>query len=224
PQPGNPNAPLICGLGKSLGRAVSVSLMYTMYVDRYQREYFPKLLDSPNVLPEDKQKIHELLKKPWNPYIRRHTGLTQKSFMLKSHVLNQYAGWSQGSTMAQKYLHYFGNESSESILEAHGIVTRDNNRNQESLLKPKQCPNCSEPNKPDSRFCAKCRMVLTYDAYNETVERKQEKESEIHTLQSQMQALTRAVQDLAKGKLGLEDVNFLATNMEPQEKEKHAIS
>jgi predicted nucleic acid-binding Zn ribbon protein len=38
------------------------------------------------------------------------------------------------------------------------------------VLKPKQCPNCNEPNKPDSKFCAKCRMVLTYDAYNETIE------------------------------------------------------
>ena len=36
----------------------------------------PKLLESPNVLPEDKQKIRELLKKPWNPYIRRHSALT----------------------------------------------------------------------------------------------------------------------------------------------------
>jgi hypothetical protein len=31
--------------------------------------------------------------------------------------------------------------------------------------------------KPDSKFCAKCRMVLTYDAYNETLEKQQEKES-----------------------------------------------
>src|SRR5215471_14576950 len=42
------------------------------------------------------------------------------------------------------------------------------------ILKPKQCPNCNEPNKPDSEFCAKCRMVLTYDAYNETRKSKRE--------------------------------------------------
>jgi hypothetical protein len=35
---------------------------------RYKREYFPKLIEDPNVPPEDKQKIRELLKKPWNPY------------------------------------------------------------------------------------------------------------------------------------------------------------
>jgi hypothetical protein len=111
-------------------------------------------LDSPTVLPEDKPKIRELLKKPWNPYIQRHSSLTDKSKILKEHVLRQHAGWSIGSDMPQKYLHYFGNESSESLLEAYGIVTSGQ---QIDHLKPKQCPNCSEPNKPDTKFCAKCR-------------------------------------------------------------------
>jgi len=70
--------------------------------------------------------------------------------------------------MHLKYLHYFGNESNDSILEAYGIIPKD--REAGDILKPKQCPNCNEPNKPDSKFCAKCRMVLTYDAYNETLE------------------------------------------------------
>ena len=81
--------------------------------------------------------------------------------------------------MHLKYLHYFGNESSESLLEAYGIMPKGQQIDQ---LKPKQCPNCSEPNKPDSKFCAKCRMVLTYDAYSETVEEKQQKESEVKEL------------------------------------------
>jgi hypothetical protein len=79
----------------------------------------------------------------------------------------------------KKYLHYFGNESSESLLEAYGIVPKDQQIDQ---LRPKQCPNCYEPNKTDSKFCAKCRMVLTYDAYNETLEKQQEKESEVQNL------------------------------------------
>ena len=82
--------------------------------------------------------------------------------------------------MAQKYIHYFGNESDESILEAYGVVTKDQKLS--DALKSKQCPNCGEPNKPDSKFCAKCRMVLTYDAYSETLEKQQEKESEVQNL------------------------------------------
>jgi len=88
------------------------------------RELFPRLLDDPNVLPEDKQRIRELLKKPWNPYVRRHSALTEKSKILKEHTLRQFAGWSTGSNMPQIYLHYFGNESCESLLEAYGITQK----------------------------------------------------------------------------------------------------
>ena len=95
--------------------------IYKIY-DEYKKQIFPKLLESPNVLPEDKQKIRELLKKPWNPYIRRHSAITEKSRILKKHVLRQHAGWTPASQMHLKYLHYFGNESNESLLEAYGIV------------------------------------------------------------------------------------------------------
>ena len=80
--------------------------------------------------------------------------------------------------MAQKYIHYFGNESSESL--AYGIVTKNNVPI--DTLNPKICPNCNEGNTQDSKFCAKCRMVLTYDAYGETLEKQQEKESEVQNL------------------------------------------
>jgi hypothetical protein len=136
----------------------------------------------------------ELLKKPWNPYIRRHSALTQKSTMLKEHVLRQHAGWSIGSNMPQKYLHYFGNESNESLLEAYGIIPKD----QQSIdvLRPKQCPNCNEPNKPDSKFCAKCRMVLTYDAYNETLDGQEQKEDQLNAVQSQLDSMQSQIQSL----------------------------
>ena len=87
--------------------------------------------------------------------------------------------------MPQKYLHYFGNEASESLLEAYGIITKDQKLS--DALRPKQCPNCDEPNKPDSKFCAKCRMVLTYDAYSETVEDIQIKDNEVKNLKEQME-------------------------------------
>jgi hypothetical protein len=144
-------------------------------------------------LPEDKPKIRELFKKPWNPYIRRHSALTEKSTILKEHVLRQHAGWTPGSQMHLKYLHYFGNESNESLLEAYGIVASGQQIDQ---LKPKQCPNCSEPNKPDSKFCAKCRMVLTYDAYNETIEEKQDKDKEVQSLKNQMQSMQEAQKEI----------------------------
>jgi integrase/recombinase XerD len=185
PQPSNPNGIFLCGLGKSLGRALQTSSLRQVY-EKYRQELFPKLLESPDVPSEDKSTIKELLQKPWNPYIRRHSALTQKSTILKEHVLRQHAGWSGRSQMHLKYLHYFGNESSESLLEAYGIIPKDGQS--VDVLRPKQCPNCNEPNKPDSKF-AKCRMVLTYDAYNETMEEKEQKDKDLQSVRERMASI-----------------------------------
>lgn len=69
-QRGNPNAYLIPSRGrKNFGKklsGVSLNVIYAIY----KSKYFPALLEDPNVPSEDKSKIRELLKKPWNPYIR----------------------------------------------------------------------------------------------------------------------------------------------------------
>jgi integrase len=181
PSRNNPNSPLFIGLGKrSMGRQFTIGGLHYIY-NNYKKEFLPKLLDDVTVPNEDKDKMKNLLAKPFNPYIRRHSALTEKSTKLKLHTLNQHAGWTTNSNMAQRYLHYFGNESSDSILEAYGIVTNDNIPI--NTLNPKMCPNCNEGNTQDFKFCAKCRMVLTYDAYSETLEKQQEKESEVQVLQ-----------------------------------------
>ena len=193
PQGGNSSSILLCGFGKSIGKVIQEISLNTLYKN-YKDKFFPKLLDNPNTPPEDKQKIRELLKKPWNPYIRRHSSLTEKSTILKEHTLRQFAGWSPGSNMHLKYLHYFGNESNDSILEAYGIISKDKQISE--ALRPKQCPNCSEPNKSSSKFCTRCKMVLTYDAYGETIEEKQEKEDALSTLSDQVMKLIAEVQEL----------------------------
>jgi predicted amidophosphoribosyltransferase len=100
--------------------------------------------------------------------------------------------------MHLKYLHYYGNEASESLLEAYGIVAKD--KQVVSTLRPKQCPNCNEPNKPDGKFCAQCRMVLTYDAYHETLEKQQEKESEVQKLQKKYEQDIKAMREEMQSK------------------------
>ena len=42
--------------------------------------YFPKLLNDPTVPIEDRNKIQELLKKPWNLYIRRSESELARTF------------------------------------------------------------------------------------------------------------------------------------------------
>jgi len=208
PQRGNSNAILFPSMSdKNFGRKMTGSEGINQIYRKYKLNYFPGLLENPSVTPEDKIKISDLLKKRWNPYIRRHSALTEKAQILREPILKMHAGWSARSQMNLKYEHWFGNESSLSLLEAYGIMPQDNQS--KDILKPKQCPNCNEPNKPDSKFCAKCRMVLTYDAYSETIEEKEHKDNEIQNLKQQMMTMQESqkeILDLLKDPLKLMEV------------------
>jgi integrase len=82
PQRSNQNAYLMYGKSRSYGKRLSSHFINKIY-GKYKTVFFPKLLEDPKVSPEDKVKIKELLKKPWNPYIRRHSALTEKSRILR---------------------------------------------------------------------------------------------------------------------------------------------
>jgi integrase len=202
PQRTNPTAHLFCGLKKNMGRMLTRYAIYDTY-QHYKEKVFPRLLEDPNVPGDDKKIIQGLLQKPWNPYIQRHYSLTEKAKILKESVLRVHAGWGMNSKMPHIYLHYYGNESSESLLEAYGIIPKGQHNIDQ--LKPKQCPNCNEPNKPDSKFCMKCRMILTYDAYNETVTMNQRYEQELQQMKEKLDRVTKLQEqfEVLNKKLGL---------------------
>jgi integrase len=168
PQRGNPDAPLFISVRKGSGKPLGPGSLGHIYTWMYKREYFPRLLKMSTVPSEDKQRLEELLKKPWNLYIFRHSALTEKSTILKEHVLRQHAGWSRSSKMHLRYLHYFGNESTDSLLEAYGVVKKENHFT--DVMKSRTCPDCKEPNRHDALFCKKCHLTLTHEAYNSAVE------------------------------------------------------
>jgi hypothetical protein len=120
--------------------------------------------------------------------------------------------------MHLNYIHYFGNEASQSLLKEYGIITKD--QKDLNILKPKQCPNCNEPNKPDSKFCAKCRFVLTYDAYNETLDKQQEKDSEIQRLKEKQEQDIRLMREEMQQNfadiISLVQQNSIMKNIKPE--------
>ena len=181
-----------------MGNKLGEPALHKQYTQIYKKKYYPKLIDKNSTIPErDKSHIKNLLTKPWNPYIQRHSALTSKSIVLKEHVLRDYAGWAMNSKMPQIYIHYYGNESSKSLLEAYGI--EDNSKKgQTNILKSKLCPNCEEPNRPDSRFCFKCKMVLTFDSYKETLDKEKEKDDEIANMKQVMKQVMDGVDNLKK--------------------------
>jgi hypothetical protein len=96
--------------------------------------------------------------------------------------------------MSQKYIHYFGNESSESLLEAYGIVTKNNIPI--DTLNPKICPNCNEGNTQDAKFCSKCKMIMSFEGYQEALESQSKKEDELKAMKEQLNAMQSQMQSL----------------------------
>jgi integrase len=176
----NVNSRLFVALSnRSRGKPLTVGGLYQIY-KYYKEEFFPTLLNDASIPTEDKEKIKVLLTKPFNPYIRRHSAISEKSKTLRLHTLTQHCGWSFNSRMPQKYIHYFANESSESLLEAYGIVTKDNIPI--TLLNPKICSQCGTGNTQDSRFCNTCKMILSYEGYQEVLEEQKKRELDIEKL------------------------------------------
>jgi hypothetical protein len=169
PFAGNPNASLFCGIGKkNNGRRLSAHTINARYA--YKKIHFPTNVLQDRLVPEEeKRKIRYLLKKPWNPYVRRHTEATEISKNLKDSVLiDQYMGWSHSGNTREKYQHYYADDSFDAMLVIDGLALPSSTA--KNLLKLKLCPNCDETNKPESKFCARCKFVLTFDAFHEAIE------------------------------------------------------
>ena len=77
-------------------------------------------------------------------------------------------------------------------LEAYGLKSKSENIDK---MKPKQCPNCSELNKIDSKFCVKCRMILSYDIYLETVQKQENENSYIKEMQKQIDEIYAKIKE-----------------------------
>ena len=193
PMPNNIESPLICSTGKSLGRRLTVSVLSQNY-SNYKRKVFPKILKNNDISKEDKYKLQNLLTKPWNPYIRRHSSLTQKSKILKESTLRMYAGWAPNSGMPQKYVHYFGDEANQDLLAAYGILQKD--KSVDTTLRPKYCPNCNSPNQPEQHYCMSCGFVLTLTGYSKLMEQQQIKDKQIEEMMHKQEQFEQLIQSL----------------------------
>ena len=150
---------------------------------------------------EDKVKIRTLLKKPFNPYIWRHTSLTDKSKKqkLSDAELQQIAGWSRNSKMHNVYVHYFGNEAVDTILRQKGILPKEGEiRN---IFKTKECPECKNLNSADARYCSQCKMVLSYRGFEEVRESEEKKEQQLQDLTKTTEEIKRTMQEQSKREL-----------------------
>src|SRR5919106_3591655 len=141
----NPDSKLFVSLGtNNFGQSITRDGLLKHYQSYYRDIHFPKLLRDPIVPSKDKESIRRILDKPWNLYIFRHSALTHKSQILKEATLRDHAGWSTNSKMPSVYLHYFGTESCNSLLETSGIIKKENSQALHLMSVP--CPGCGESN------------------------------------------------------------------------------
>ena len=106
---------------------------------------------SDTTIPEkDQSVIKNMLIKPWNLYVFRHSALTEKSMILSESVLKDHAGWTMSSKMTQVYIHLSG-ESSKVLLQKRGVIRKENIEVSDAW-RSKICSNCNEPNKIKSKF------------------------------------------------------------------------
>jgi integrase/recombinase XerD len=192
PQGTNREAILLPNL--KTGKAIQVNAIFKAY--NIYKKYFASLLSSKDVPEDDKKKISHLLKKRWNPYVHRHSAITEKSGIISSgQKLKQFAGWTPRSNMHYKYVHFSGGESMKDLLKAKGILKEDKQAN---ILAPKICPNpnCKEPNKPDAQFCYKCNFIISFEGYQKDKEERERKEQELHDLKDLMLKMGNAMEKL----------------------------
>jgi integrase/recombinase XerD len=178
PQRANASAVLISS--RKGGGVLDERSLATRY--KITRDYFKKLLDT-DIETDDKEHIRLLLKKRWNPYNFRHSGLTSlsKEPGMNEPKLRQWAGWTPRSNMPSVYIHYFGDEAGQTVLKNRGFVEGGEQQKQQSLAL-KKCPVCGEPNSPVAPFCVKCR-IPTAAGY---LEEREKKDQEIQELKEQM--------------------------------------
>lgn len=97
-----------------------------------------------------------LKKRVWL-YLLRHTQLTEVEKQFGSSITDRYGNWTRGSTMRSRYVHLANSDQEKAVLKKYGLLKEDQ---EESLLKPKSCPRCSEQNSPDKKRCTRCGFIL----------------------------------------------------------------
>jgi site-specific recombinase XerD len=113
------------------------------------------------------------IKKTIWPYLYRHTSLTAMAKVFTESRLEQFAGWTYGSKMTRRYVHFSARDLEDAMLELHGLKTTSK---AEGLAKLVECPRCSSKNPFGDTRCTTCGMILDKETALkfEDVERQKE--------------------------------------------------
>lgn len=191
PTPTNPDSFLFRNRGQRfryINKPIQTSTLSAIYW-KLRHIFFPKLLND-QAPTEDKEKIKLLFKKPWNPYVRRHTGLTEKVTLPQVNEFNfkQHGGWTKNSLMPLIYTHELADTSCNALLASWGIKIKNDNVEEKPVSV--NCV-CGTPNTPNAKYCSVCNRVLSYEGFVEVEEEKKKQEQETERMNLKFENMQR---------------------------------
>jgi len=89
--------------------------------------------------------------------------------------LEQFAGWTYGSKMTQRYVHFSARDLEDAILELHGLKKSSKDT---GIIKLVDCPRCGNKNPIGKIRCATCSMVLDKETALKLEDNQRQKEKE----------------------------------------------
>ena len=105
----------------------------------------------------------------------RHSKLTEYAKSVPGQIPKNHAGWTPDSPMASRYTHLSGKDVTPVILAHHGLGKVEEQKLQETS---RVCLRCRHINQLNNKYCDKCSLALSVEAFEEV----QQKDEEIQTL------------------------------------------
>ena len=137
------------------------------------------------------------IKKTIWPYLYRHTSLTAMAKVFTECKLEQFAGWTYGSKMTRRYVHFSARDLEDAILELHGLKTTTNDTDIAKLI---ECPRCSSKNPFGDTRCTTCGMILDKETALKFEEAQNQKDAGLQEknleLQKRLEKLERVISTL----------------------------
>ena len=139
------------------------------------------------------------IRKNIHPHLFRHSRATHLARHLTESQLNQFFGWSQGSRMAQIYVHLSGRDLDPALLRLAGLKSEAEEA-EGSRFTIRRCPRCGELNPPNEETCKRCGMILDLEKANQLLmasrRGEDQLEHEIKEIEAKIETLASKLEKL----------------------------
>jgi integrase len=124
------------------------------------------------------------IKKAIWPYLYRHTSLTAMAKVFTECRLEQFAGWTYGSKMTRRYVHFSARDLEDAVLELHGLKAASKDKGLVNLI---DCPRCGSKEPLGNVRCTTCGMVIDKETVLQMEETRHTKEEILEKKNAELQ-------------------------------------